>query len=405
MFSSAPSLKVQLQLGELSRNRKAGQDSADDSGSTDNEGNMIEAPQGSFVPAAVGQGPPVQQVGFHTEGDLFTGVAPDQLSMGPNTQWSMGPAACAVTGTPALVTSVDDQSRSSVVANEEAHDSGQLSLVQTFERSKFELFVFDADATDGVHGNAVVSPDIVGEMSQKAAGKDPLDQLVEKMGVGGTKTDNEDFFYDSDLFAQVQPNTQAMQATGVDNVPLETSPLNASLPAQRAGARPKPRRGADAKPSIELSLVQHFERSNREGLSWDPRAFPPTLSPKNEKLVSFLIDFMNSPTRSELSAGGNTTLEELKQELGQDFRDNLRESQLSPFMPEVIAFLKYLQSKMVGKLIGESCFVLGASCLIGNGVYYCHSSTNPTYQYKVLKAVYEAINGKKLRKQIATATL
>lgn len=321
----------------------------------------------------------------------------------------------------------------------------------------FELLLFDFDkdcigdnATDSVHGNAVVNLDIVAEMSPKAAWKDPVDQLFEKMEVDGTNMDDfdecdvdtsapskfvppqhvvgsEDTIADNASLvtsvddqprtaslpaytdpSEEEPTTQVMQAAGIDSPVPSKAPANTS--SKLLGAHPNSgAAGAAKRTSRQLSLVQHFERPNGEGLSLDflkaalkkTKSLP--LIDKEKTIFPLLSEFILLPPGSQLFVEREQAMIDLRAHR-KGFSELLSKSKLTAIMPEVIALLLFLKLKMASKYIGKSFFTLIASCLIGKGKYFRHAGDNIASQYRTLKAVYEALIETKPRKPRTTKT-
>lgn len=170
-----------------------------------------------------------------------------------------------------------------------------------------------------------------------------------------------------------------------------------AFPTRRTGKRAGSRGATGRAPSSQLLMVKEFKRSNGEPLTL--AALSTILQktgilrmPKTKLLFEILSGFLPLPTGSPEQA-----LNDLRRRDG--FNELLRKSNLTAAMPDVIALLMYMKSEMCGKCIGESFFTLIASCMIGNGIFYCSARNNPTSHYLVLKAVYMAIIGKKPRKQ------
>lgn len=177
-----------------------------------------------------------------------------------------------------------------------------------------------------------------------------------------------------------------------------------AFPTRRAGKRAGSRdatgraqKGAAPTPSSQLLMVKEFKRPNGEpltlaALSTVRQKTEILRMPKTKLIFEILSGFLPLPTGSPEQA-----LNDLRRRDG--FNELLRKSNLTATMPDVVALLMYMKSEMCGKCIGESFFTLIASCMIGNGIFYCSARNNPTTHYLVLKAVYKAIIGKKPRKQ------
>jgi hypothetical protein len=204
-----------------------------------------------------------------------------------------------------------------------------------------------------------------------------------------------------------------VDSTITSAISIDDQPRSASMPAYVGPSGeevnypnihvPEPTEVADGRVgastrsvSPKLELVKKFNKPLTLDLLATIRREMDTVDiTKKDLLFTLLFGFLLLPQRNLKVEGGQVWNDLVHRE---EFHELVIRSELNPaVMPDVVALLMYMKTKI--RFIGESFFTWIASCLIGNGVNYCSSRTNATSQYRVLKAVYEAIIGKKPRKQ------